>query len=79
MQAPATVPSNAESPAGGMVLCIAASAGKLPDLPAPGGFLQVPEYHKRIQGETCCAVFAFIMFCLAAVLIPDTVHSASAS
>lgn len=76
LQAPATVPSSSESPAGGMVLHATVSAGKLSDLHPMGGFLGVLRVIRESKGRPGCAVLVLIIFCLTVVLISYTFHSA---
>lgn len=59
LQAPATVASSSESPAGGTVIHAAASAGKLSDLHPMRGFLGVPEGDKNPKGD-----LAALFYCL---------------
>lgn len=61
-----------------MVLWATAATRTLSDPFPTGVLLRIPEDHKTIQGNTCCTALVLIMFCLTAVLTPETVHFVSA-
>lgn len=63
----------AQTPQLAVVLGAAAATRKLSDPLPTGVFFRIPEHHKTIQGKTCCTALVLIMFCLTAVLAPETV------